>query len=190
MSLEGVFVIIHHHKEILCRNGICSVTSSPSMRRTKNHWPFFKVTTPKYSYHLCYYICLIFFYKHHLHLPLFSLNVMAFPACTYRPAVREHHWVSARGVGFRCLGLCTLQIGKSFVLVFNHGRLSFFWKLLWMINHWRYIYSRWSVCCTESVTLKHTRTCTCNVGKCHACTTHRRHTLRRCEYFLLASPNL
>ena len=133
---------------------------------------------------------LIFFYKHHLHLPLFSLNVMAFPACTYRPAVREHHWVSARGVGFRCLGLCTLQIGNSFVFVFNHVRLSFFWKLLWMINHWRYIYSRWSVCCTESVTLKHTRTCTCNVGKCHACTTHRRHTLRRCVYFLLASPNL
>ena len=98
--------------------------------------------------------------------------------------------VSGLDVSVSLKHLCTLQIGNSFVFVFNHCRLSIFWKLLWMIKHWRYMYSRWCVCCTESVTLKHTRTCTCNVGKCHACTTHRRHTLRRCEYFLLASPNL
>ena len=67
---------------------------------------FFKKTLLESSLSFCYLICLFCDCKYHLYLPLFSLIVMAFPACTCEP-VRTQHSSNffSRGVGLRCVGL-------------------------------------------------------------------------------------
>ena len=51
---------------------------------------FFKKTPPESSLSFCHLICLFFDCKYHLHLPLFSLIVMAFPACTCEQVHIQH----------------------------------------------------------------------------------------------------
>ena len=51
---------------------------------------FFKKAPPESSLSFCHLICLFFDCKYHLHLPLFSLIVMAFPACTCEQVHIQH----------------------------------------------------------------------------------------------------
>ena len=72
------------------RNGTCSVTAWPSMRSKNCLSFFFKKTLLGSSLSFCYLIFLFFDCKYHLHLLLFSLIVMAFPACTCEPVHIQH----------------------------------------------------------------------------------------------------
>ena len=75
-----------HNQEIPRRNGICSVTAR-SFKRSKNCYLFFHENTSGK------FLILLFLYfdcKYRLHLLLFSLIIMAFPACTCEPVGIQH----------------------------------------------------------------------------------------------------
>ena len=79
-----------HHREIPLRNSICTVTAWPFMRSKNCVSFFFQEDTSGKFLILCYLICLSFDCKYHLHLLLFSLIVVAFPACTCEPVHIQH----------------------------------------------------------------------------------------------------
>ena len=98
---------------------------------------FFKKTPPESSLSFCHLICLFFDCKYHLHLPLFSLIVMAFPACTcelvHIQDSFEFLWVVS---GLVCRSgskdICTLQHGFLCFLLFLY---LYFHSLACIITH-------------------------------------------------------
>ena len=83
---------------------------------------FFKKTLLESSQSFCYLICLSFDCKYHLHLLLFSLIVMAFPACMCEPVHIQ------RSFEFLCVlsGLGWVGLAQKVSARCNTGSYVFF----------------------------------------------------------------
>ena len=92
-----------------------------------------------FSLSFCHLICLFFDCKYNLHLPLFSLIVMAIPACTCEQVHIQHFRVSLRGVRHKCVGLAQ-KISARCNTSFYFFPFSFFVFLFSSLQYHMYVF--------------------------------------------------
>ena len=105
--------------------------------RSKNCLYFlYEKTLLESSWSFCYFICMFYDCKYRLHLLLFSLIIMTFPACTSEPVGIQHPfefaWCRAQVSRSGSKDICTLQHG---FLCFPLFLYLYFYSLSCIITH-------------------------------------------------------